>query len=89
VGTKFTEELRGALFGLRSRIQINGQAFFVASIDSDTQLTLSQAPTFTVSGVSAKSDFNDSALREVYIRERDSEEAVTTDLSSLRFSIVH
>ena len=62
VGTKFTEELRGALFGLRSRIQINGQAFFVASIDSDTQLTLSQAPTFTVSGVSAKSDFNDSAF---------------------------
>jgi len=62
VGTKFTEELRGALFGLRSRIQINGQAFFVASIDSDTQLTLSQAPTFTVSGVSAKSDFNDIAF---------------------------
>mgnify|MGYP003329121475 CR=1 FL=1 len=62
IGTKFTEELRGALFGLRSRIQINGQAFFVASVDSDTQLTLSQAPTFTASGVGAKSDFNDGAF---------------------------
>ncbi len=61
-GTKFTQELKGALFGLRSRIQINGQAFFVASIDSDTQLTVSQAPTFAVTNVAAKSDFQDSSF---------------------------
>ncbi|MBL8810104.1 MAG: peptidylprolyl isomerase [Planctomycetaceae bacterium] len=60
VGTKFLTELKGALTGLRSRIQINGQAFFVASVDSDTQLTVSVAPTFAVSSVTAKSDFNDS-----------------------------
>jgi cyclophilin family peptidyl-prolyl cis-trans isomerase len=59
VGTKFTTELKGALSGLRSRIQINGQSFFVANIDSDTQLTVSAAPAFAVSGVTAKSDFND------------------------------
>jgi cyclophilin family peptidyl-prolyl cis-trans isomerase len=61
-GTKFTEELKGALFGLRSRIQINGQAFFVASIDSDTQLTVTQAPTFSAVNVAAKSDFQDSSF---------------------------
>lgn len=60
VGTKFLTELKGALTGLRSRIQINGQAFFVASVDSDTQLTVSAAPTFAVSSVTAKSDLNDS-----------------------------
>lgn len=61
-GTKFITELKGALFGLRSRIQINGQTFFVASIDSDTELTLSQAPTFSAVNVSAKTDFQDSSF---------------------------
>ena len=61
-GTQFTSELKGALFGLRSRIQINGQSFFVASIDSDTELTLSQAPTFSAVNVAAKSDFQDSTF---------------------------
>jgi cyclophilin family peptidyl-prolyl cis-trans isomerase len=60
--TKFITELKGALFGLRSRIQINGQTFFVASIDSDTELTLSQAPTFSAVNVSAKTDFQDSSF---------------------------
>ena len=59
VGTKFTEELKGSLFGLRSRIEINDQVFFVANIDSDTQLTVSQAPTFTVSDFAARTDFVD------------------------------
>jgi len=61
-GTKFITELKGALFGLRSRVQINGQTFFVASIDSDTELTLSQAPTFSAVNVSAKTDFEDSSF---------------------------
>jgi cyclophilin family peptidyl-prolyl cis-trans isomerase len=61
-GTKFTTELKGALFGLRSRIQINGQTFFVSAIDNDTELTLSQAPTFSAVNVSAKTDFQDSSF---------------------------
>jgi cyclophilin family peptidyl-prolyl cis-trans isomerase len=60
--TKFTTELKGALFGLRSRIQINGQTFFVSAIDNDTELTLSQAPTFSAVNVSAKTDFQDSGF---------------------------
>jgi cyclophilin family peptidyl-prolyl cis-trans isomerase len=60
VGTKFTTELKGNVIATngRSRIQINGQTFFVASIDSDTQLTLTQAPTTAGTGLTAKTDFN-------------------------------
>ncbi len=59
VDTKFTDELKGSLFGLRSRIQINDQTFYVASIDSDTQLTVTNAPTFSVSDFAALTDFVD------------------------------
>jgi hypothetical protein len=60
VGTKFTTELKGNVIAAngRSRIQINGQTFFVASIDDDTHLTLTQAPTTAGTGVTAKTDFN-------------------------------
>jgi cyclophilin family peptidyl-prolyl cis-trans isomerase len=60
VGTKFTTELKGNVIATngRSRIQINGQTFFVASIDNDTQLTLTQAPTTAGTGLTAKTDFN-------------------------------
>ncbi|MCX7397375.1 MAG: peptidylprolyl isomerase [Planctomycetales bacterium] len=60
VGTKFTTELKGNVVAAngRSRIQINGQTFFVASIDDDTHLTLTQAPTTAGTGVTAKTDFN-------------------------------
>ena len=59
VGTKFTTELRGSLSNNtpRSRIQINGVSFFVASIDDDTHLTLTAAPTTAGTGLAAKSDF--------------------------------
>ncbi len=59
IDTKFTEELKGSLFGLRSRIQINDETFYVASIDSDTQLTVTNAPTFTISDFAALTDFID------------------------------
>jgi hypothetical protein len=59
-GTKFTTELKGNVIASngRSRIQINGTTFFVASIDDDTHLTLSQAPTTAGTGLTAKTDFN-------------------------------
>jgi cyclophilin family peptidyl-prolyl cis-trans isomerase len=59
VGTKFTEELVSALGnpgGSRSRIRINGQAFNVVSITDDTTLTVSAAPTTSVSGQAAQTD---------------------------------
>ena len=60
VGTKFTTELKGNVVAAngRSRIQINGTTFFVASIDDDTHLTLTQAPTTAGTGLTAKTDFN-------------------------------
>lgn len=60
VGTKFTTELKGNTVASngRSRIQINGTTFFVASIDDDTHLTLTQAPTSAGTGLTAKTDFN-------------------------------
>ena len=60
VGTKFTTELKGSSVASngRSRIQINGVTFFVASIDDDTHLTLTQAPTTAGTGLTAKTDFN-------------------------------
>ena len=60
VGTKFTTELKGNTIASngRSRIQINGTTFFVASIDDDTHLTLTQAPTTAGTGLTAKTDFN-------------------------------
>ncbi len=60
VGTKFTTELKGNVIATngRSRIQINGTTFFVASIDDDTHLTLTQAPTTAGTGLTAKTDFN-------------------------------
>lgn len=60
VGTKFTTELKGNVNATngRSRIQINGTTFFVASIDDDTHLTLTQAPTTGGTGLTAKTDFN-------------------------------
>ena len=60
VGTKFTTELKGNTVAAngRSRIQINGTTFFVASIDDDTHLTLTQAPTTAGTGLTAKTDFN-------------------------------
>lgn len=60
VGTKFTTELKGNAVPSngRSRIQIDGQTFFVASIDDDTHLTLTQAPTTAGTGLTAKTDFN-------------------------------
>jgi cyclophilin family peptidyl-prolyl cis-trans isomerase len=60
VGTKFTTELKASVVASngRSRIQINGQTFFVASIDDDTHLTLTQAPTTAGTGLTAKTDFN-------------------------------
>ncbi len=58
-GTKFTTELRGSINSgsPRSRIQINGQSFFVAAIADDTHLTLTTAPTTAGTGLAAKSDF--------------------------------
>ena len=38
------------------------QTFFVSAIDNDTELTLSQAPTFSAVNVSAKTDFQDSGF---------------------------
>ena len=60
VGTKFTTELKGSAISTngRSRIQINGTTFFVASIDDDTHMTLTQAPTTAGTGLTAKTDFN-------------------------------
>ena len=60
VGTKFTTELFGTLQSgnPRSRIQINGESFFVASITDDTHLTLQLAPTTASTAVTAKTDFN-------------------------------
>lgn len=59
VGTKFTTELIGGLTAVnpRSRIQINGAEFIVASIDDDTHLTLTAAPTTAGTGLTAKTDF--------------------------------
>ncbi len=58
-GTKFTTELgAGVSAGSpRSRIQINGVTFIVASIIDDTHLTVSLAPTAAGSGITAKADF--------------------------------
>jgi len=59
VGTNFTTELTSALGnpgGSRSRIEINGQTFLVSSITNDTTLTVSAAPTTTLSAQTAKTD---------------------------------
>lgn len=58
-GTKFMTELKGSIVAsaLRSRIQINGATFFVASISDDTHLTVTAAPTTAGSGLTAKTDF--------------------------------
>lgn len=57
-GTKFTTELGTSLTGgPRSRIQIGGQAFIVASIIDDTHLTVTLAPTVASTAVAAKADF--------------------------------
>ncbi len=59
-GTSFTTELGASLVAgsPRSRIQINGQTFVVASIVDDTHLTVTVAPTTTASGITARADFN-------------------------------
>jgi cyclophilin family peptidyl-prolyl cis-trans isomerase len=58
-GTKFLTELKGSTVSgaLRSRIQINGQSFFVASISDDTHLTLTAAPATGGTGLTGKTDF--------------------------------
>lgn len=59
-GTKFLTELKaGDANSIRSRIQINGRTFSVVSIQDDTHLTLSAAPTSTFTNVSARTDFAD------------------------------
>lgn len=63
-GTKFTTELSGSLNtgAPRSRIQINGQTFFVASITDDTHLTVTAAPTTSSTAQTARTDFSDDNL---------------------------
>ena len=57
-GTKFTTELGTSLTGgPRSRIQIGGQTFVVATIVDDTHLTVTVAPTTASTAVAAKADF--------------------------------
>lgn len=58
-GTKFLTELKGSVVAgaLRSRIQINGVTFFVASISDDTNLTVTVSPSTTGTGLTAKTDF--------------------------------
>lgn len=56
VGTKFLTELHGNLTGTGARIQINGETLRVASINSDTSLTVVTAPTTTSTGQTFKTD---------------------------------
>lgn len=57
-GTRFTTELGTSLTGgPRSRIQIGGQSFIVASITDDTHLTVTLAPTTASTAVTARADF--------------------------------
>lgn len=60
-GTLFTTELQGTLVpgSPRSRIQIGGETFFVASITDDTHLTLTVAPASTGTDLTALTDFAD------------------------------
>ena len=58
-GTQFTQQLtsiQGNPDGSRSRISLNGEIFEVNQINSDTELTVTAAPTFTVSDVEARTD---------------------------------
>jgi len=58
-GTQFTQQLtsiQGNPDGSRSRISLNGEIFEVDQINSDTELTVTAAPTFTVSDVEARTD---------------------------------
>jgi cyclophilin family peptidyl-prolyl cis-trans isomerase len=57
-GTRFTTELGTSLTGgPRSRIQIGGQSFIVATIIDDTHLTVTVAPTVVSTAVVARADF--------------------------------
>lgn len=56
VGTKFLTELHGSSNSTGSRIRVNGQTLRVASIISDTSLTVVSAPTLTATGQTANTD---------------------------------
>ena len=56
VGTKFLTELHGGLSGTGSRMKVNGETLRVVSIDSDTSLTVTVAPTITSTAQTATTD---------------------------------